>query len=647
MRREMKAVAAARQWWAARRPSAESRSNGTTLGTSSVRPLSAHIARGSSFSLVLLAGAMIACAAIGFAETRYSDLRLQSEQHAALQRALDEMRAVFGDVGQFDYGQIQLIERRSGLQGLRFETDPAPDSGREIQSLQNAQGRILGWFSWTPDRALIKAMNLLWGLVGLAGVALVLCATIAGRATQRLAHSLAHSTETTRKLTSEDTLTGLANQRVMVESLDRMLSRRGAGKVAFALLDLDGFHEVNDTVGHQGGDAVLLTIVERFQAVLPAGALLGRFEDDEFAVIASGDDADTAFMLIGVLRAALSDPIVAGQPWQLTAGIGVAQAPEDGATGEQLVRRAGLALRAAKRDGRGAARRFEPYIELENSDRRFVLRELKTAVSLQTFDVHYQPIVAADGSGTVGVEALLRWTHPKRGSIAPSVFIPLAEENGLMSELGEFVLRRALADAMRWPGVFVAVNLSPVQIRDPHLVDLVGAVMAETGIAPSRVVLEMTEGILIDDPDETQARLEALQALGVSIALDDFGAGFSSLSYLQKFPFQRLKIDRAFVASLGVVGNAAAIIHSIVTLGHALGMSVLAEGIETDEQRVLLRLAGCDEMQGFLFAKPCPAKAIDALLAGHAGHEALPQAATARHGRHGCLLTHAPAAAIY
>ena len=284
-------------------------------------------------------------------------------------------------------------------------------------------------------------------------------------------------------------------------------------------------------------------------------------------------------------------------------------------TGEELMRRASLALRAAKREGRGRTRRFEPQIEAEYAERRNLLRELETAISLQAFDVHYQPVVAASGGAIVGVEALLRWTHPTRGAIAPSVFIPLAEQSGLMSQLGEIVLRRALSDGARWKGLSVAVNLSPLQIRDPWLVDLVGAIMAETGIAPSRVVLEVTEGILIDNPQDAQTRLQALRALGVSIALDDFGTGYSSLSYLQKFPFDQLKIDRAFVASLGASGNTGAIIQSIVTLGHALGMKVLAEGVESDEQRVLLRLAGCDEMQGYLFARPGPAAEIDKALA--------------------------------
>jgi EAL domain-containing protein (putative c-di-GMP-specific phosphodiesterase class I) len=240
---------------------------------------------------------------------------------------------------------------------------------------------------------------------------------------------------------------------------------------------------------------------------------------------------------------------------------------------------------------------------------------LQTAIPLQMFDVHYQPIVAAAGGAIIGVEALVRWNHPTRGDIPPSVFVPLAEQSGMMSQLGEIVLRRALADAARWPHLSVAVNLSPVQIRDRWLVDLVAAVIQETEIDPSRVVLEVTEGVLIDNPQETQARLEALRALGVSVALDDFGTGYSSLSYLQRFPFDRLKIDRAFVASLGTSPSTGAIIQAIVTLGHGLGMKVLAEGVETEEQRVLLRLAGCDEMQGYLFARPGPAAEIDDALA--------------------------------
>jgi diguanylate cyclase (GGDEF)-like protein len=606
----MTAAAAAREWWAAhRRCSRESVRSFVRDGKNS------RALRPALFLPAFLAGAMIVFAAIGFAVTQLGESRLQAERHAALRLALDEFGGASGDAGQFDDARLRLIERRAGVTDLRFDAAPTPDAGRELQSLHDARGRIVGWFSWMADSAHFRAMDRMWALLVAVGAALALCAVLAVRGLQALLRSLESSTETVRKLTRQDELTGLPNHRVMIESLADALARRGSGIVVFALIDLDGFRDVNDTLGRAAGDTVLLNIAERLRAGLPAGALFGRFEDDEFAVIVSSDDRRTATVLTEALRASLLRPMFIDRMWQIAAGIGIAQAPEDGTTGEELMRRASLALRAAKREGRGKARRFEPQIEAEYAERRSLLRELETAISLQAFDVHYQPVVAASGGAIVGVEALLRWTHPTRGAIAPSVFIPLAEQSGLMSQLGEIVLRRALSDGARWKGLSVAVNLSPLQIRHPWLVDLVSAIMAETGIAPSRVVLEVTEGILIDNPQEAQTRLQALRALGVSIALDDFGTGYSSLSYLQKFPFDQLKIDRAFVASLGASGNTGAIIQSIVTLGHALGMKVLAEGIENDEQRVLLRLAGCDEMQGYLFARPGPAAEIDKALA--------------------------------
>ena len=585
--------------------------------TESAEGSNTTIARIALLLPLFVAGAMLLCAATGFTVSRLSEGRIEAEQRAVLQQALDEFRAQFGDVDAPDDAQLRTIARRSGLGDLRFDANPVGDGGRALQSLHDPRGRIVGWFNWAADRGLVGAMDRLWGLLALVGVALGLCALLAMRAARQLLRSLDRSAEAMRKLTSQDALTGLPNHRVMLEHLDTALARRRSGVVVFALIDLDGFREVNDTLGRAGGDAVLMSIAEHLRAGLLPGATLGRFEEDEFAVIISRDDRRAADLLVESLRASLLRPIFMDRMWQITACIGVAEAPEDGTSGEEIARRAGLALRAAKRASRGSARRFEPQIETEYAERRFLLHELQSAVALQSFDVEYQPIVAAEGGAMVGVEALLRWTHPTRGPISPSVFIPLAEQSGLMSQLGEIVLRRALSDGVRWPTLSVAVNLSPLQIRDRWLVDLVAAIMAETGIASSRVVLEVTEGILIDNPLEAQARLEALRGLGVSLALDDFGTGYSSLNYLQKFPFDRLKIDRAFVASLGSSGNTGTIIQSIVALGHALGMKVLAEGVENDEQRVLLRLAGCDEMQGYLFAKPGSAAEVDKALARH------------------------------
>jgi EAL domain-containing protein (putative c-di-GMP-specific phosphodiesterase class I) len=305
---------------------------------------------------------------------------------------------------------------------------------------------------------------------------------------------------------------------------------------------------------------------------------------------------------------------VANQSVQTGVTIGLVHAPEDGETREELNRRADLARRSLERGGSVRIAGFDPDMEQEYQDRLFIKRELRRALAEKDFEVYYQPIVAAEGQRIVGVEALLRWNHSARGMIPPSEFIPVAEQTGLMSQLGEFVLRRALADAVEWPDVYVAVNMSPNQMRDRGIVNLVAAVLADTGMPPERVMLEVTEGVLIDNPDEAKERLAQLRALGCKIALDDFGSGYSSLSYLRRFPIDKLKIDREFVAPLGRSANGGVIIQAIMALGRALGLVVLCEGVETEEQRILLRLAGCDEMQGYLFSKPVPRPTIEGMI---------------------------------
>ena len=609
----MKAAAAARTWWAALRRHSHASERELALNAAS---------QISSYVLIGLALAMLVGAIVGLVVTMHEDSRLAAERHAALQLVLDDLQGSMpAQTGHFDRSLLEAMARRTGLNDLRFDTDDGAVVGREVQSLHDSQGRILGWFSWAPDRTLIVALIWLWSIMGALGIALGTCALLAGGLILRLARTLVANRRTIRKLTSEDPLTGLPNHRVMLEKLNAALEKRQSGNVVLALIDLDGFRDVNDSQGRSGGDALMRQVAERLQASLPPNVQFGRFEDDEFAAIMESNNGDDAAMLAESLRGSLSRPIFMEQNWQVTAGIGIAQAPADGNTAEELSRRADLALRAAKRKGRGTVQTFEPVIEMDNAEKSFIRRELEAAIAACSLEVHYQPVVAAAGAGMIGVEALCRWHHPVRGAIAPSVFIPLAEQSGLMPALGEFVLRRALTDGARWPNLTVAVNLSPLQIRDPKLLDLIAGIAHESGIAPSRVILEITESVLIEDPQATQQRLEALRALGVGLALDDFGTGYSSLSYLQKFPFSQIKIDRAFVASLGSTATAGAVIQSIVTLGHALGMKVLAEGIETDEQRVLLRLAGCDEMQGYLFGKPRAAEVVDKAVARLAAPE--------------------------
>jgi predicted signal transduction protein with EAL and GGDEF domain len=309
---------------------------------------------------------------------------------------------------------------------------------------------------------------------------------------------------------------------------------------------------------------------------------------------------------------------VSEQAVQVNVTVGFAHAPLNADNCDDLARRADLALRAAKRRQRGGLFPFVPAMDAEFDDRRFIERELRRALDEGALDVHYQPIVTSDGARIVGAEALLRWDHPVRGAIAPATFVAAAEQAGLMMKLGEFALRRACADLKRWPGLYVAVNLSPVQVRDPALCELVADALRQSGIEPSRLVLEITEGVLIDDPEAAKAELAALRARGVKLALDDFGTGYSSLTYLQRFPFDKLKIDKGFVAPLGRDATSQALIAAIVGLGRALDLTILAEGVETEEQRVLLRLAGCAELQGFLFANPGPREALDRLVAATA-----------------------------
>ena len=524
----------------------------------------------------------------------------------------------------FDEPVIRSLEKASGVEGLRFEAEPTRhDAG--LHSQIDRRGRIVGWFSWDARRPMTDAMLSLWPLQAAVGAGFLAFAMLSMVHIRRTELGLAESEGRVEKAACEDPLTGLPNRRRTLEMLDRALAERGPDQVVtFAFLDLDVFRDVNEVHGHEGGDQLLAAVAARLRGALPATATVGRIDGDEFAVIMTVDDASAAINAASAGVRALSGPFwIADQQVQVGASIGLSEAPRDGNTRGDLIRRADLALRSAKQRGRGRVVGFANELEQEMRERRFIERELRRALSENTLDVHYQPIVAGDGLRMVGVEALLRWEHPVRGNIPPAVFVSVAEQTGMMPRLGEFVLRRALADARPWQDLFVAVNLSPVQMRDRGLVDLVSTVIAESGIDPSRVVLEITEGVLIENPEEAKQRLKQLRALGLKIALDDFGSGYSSLSYLRRLPIDKLKIDKEFVAPLGRSANGGVIVQAIIALGRALGLSVLAEGVEKEEQRILLRLAGCDEMQGYLFSAAVPRTSIDRqILTG----EAAPQA---------------------
>src|SRR6185312_7843671 len=402
----------------------------------------------------------------------------------------------------------------------------------------------------------------------------------------------------------------------ILELLDLSLAERADDELTtFALIELDGIDDIAAHQGVLGGDELISAVARRLKEVLPAQVSCGRIASDEFGLILTAGRHVDAEIIIRQAIDAISRPYWVDSVLRLSAHAGFAQAPAHAATRGELTRRADLALRAAAKRGPGAIVAFDLAIDTVSTDQKFIHRELPRAISANDLDLHYQPIVSSQGGRMVGVEALLRWDHATRGSIPPTTFIPVAEQMGLMGTIGAFVLRRALREAKRWPeDLYIAVNLSPLQVRDGTIVDLVLSALVESGVSPGRLVLEITEGVLIDNPDEMVKRIKDLHELGVRVALDDFGSGYSNLGYLQRFPLDKIKIDQSFVAALGRSSNGGVIIQAMVTLGRALGLSVLVEGVETEHQRVLLRLAGCDEMQGFLFAKPAPASAIDVLL---------------------------------
>ena len=564
---------------------------------------------------VLAMGGTLLASAIGFEVARQSDERLWSEQRASLRNATAEFRNLFGKANAIDPRFVRMVEQSVGLEGLKFEIDPGLNE-RELQPVMDAQGRIAGFLTWQKAHPMLRAMQRLMPFIAAIAIVLVGFAGISLAQLARARHELAASEEFARRAADQDKLTGLPNHAKTLELLDLALAERAGDDVTtFALIEIDGMADVNAQLGVLGSDELTVAVARRLKQALPAQAVCGRIGSDEFAVAltaGSGVDAGT------ILRSTLE--VIARPHWidtvvRISAHAGFAQAPRHAETRGELTRRAGLALRAAAKKGPGAIVGFERAIDTVSTDQKFIQRELPRALTANELELHYQPIVAAQGGRIVGVEALLRWTHATRGPIPPAIFIPVAEQMGLMDTLGAFVLRRALSEAKRWPDLYVAVNLSPLQVRDASIVELVRAVLAESSVPPARLMLEITEGVLIDNPDEMVKRIEDLHALGVRIALDDFGSGYSNLGYLQRFPLDKLKIDRSFVTALGNSANGGVIIQAIVALGRALGLTVVVEGVETEQQRVLLRLAGCDEMQGYLFARPAPAKAIDRLLA--------------------------------
>jgi len=423
------------------------------------------------------------------------------------------------------------------------------------------------------------------------------------------------------RLARHDVLTGLPNRALFHETLERSLAdivQRG-GACAVLYLDLDGFKSVNDSLGHQAGDELLRRVAAGLRGIAGDGAV-ARLGGDEFAVLSAGGAAEAGALAERLIALFDSPFSVGGHRVGVGLSVGIALAPEHGTDAEPLYRRADLALYRAKAEGRGTYRIFTPAMDEEAEERRVLERDLRQALDDNTLGLHYQPQVDGHTGALVGFEALLRWTHPVRGSVSPNLFVPLAEETGLIVALGDWVLREACREAAQWAQPLkVAVNLSPRQFQKPDLPETVLAILAETGLSPDRLELEVTESIIINDMARAVGILRRLKSYGIRISMDDFGTGYASLATLQAFPFDKLKIDRSFVAQLGTGPQAAVIVRAVLSLGRSLGMGVVAEGVETHAQMKFLTEEACGEMQGYLFGRPRPITDYAAAVGGPAG----------------------------
>jgi diguanylate cyclase (GGDEF)-like protein len=527
--------------------------------------------------------------------------------------------AVHVAVVYLDEDFFARIGRQYALAGAHYAI--ASDAGGTSRSaaMRNRFGRIIGYLVWkpfAPGRQVTAALGpVLLLVLLLTTLVLYMLASRLARRTQDLEDSRHHA----QHRAMHDDLTGLGNRAMFEQRLDEALSRARRHKSLLALLyiDLDRFKQVNDTLGHPAGDALIQQVAQRLVAEVRGYDLVARLGGDEFAIlIGEPEDARAVERICARIVAELERPFdLQGSQAFIGASIGVVITPLHGNDRTELTRKADIALYKAKNEGRSRFLFFTPDMDLDVRMREESYRELRQALAdcEHQLRVHYQPIYAVEDGCMVGVEALLRWQHPEQGLVGPADFIRSAEEAGLIEVVGDWVLRRAIRDARAWPSLRVAVNVSPIQLRSRTFVDTVQQVLAEGGVAPERLELELTETALMAASGDVARSLAELRALGVACALDDFGTGYSSLSHIRDFAVDRIKIDRSFVNAVNTVPGAA-LVEAIVSLASANGLRLTAEGVEAEEQYAFLRRVGCHEVQGFLLSRPVPAAQVPALM---------------------------------
>ncbi len=549
---------------------------------------------------------------------------------ASVMRMIPDSKLVTGPPGRqpilisIRFLDGKLMGDLSRIRGIRdAQIVPAPAStktGMYSVPLRSSQGMLVGHLGWRPDmpgRDILRSIAKRGGAAAAALIALLAALVfVVGRLMFRDARSIGaleaarvelHAKEARAQyLANHDVLTALPNRAAFNRVVDGAAGNVAPQALGVLLIDLDKFKHVNDTLGHLAGDQLIQSVAARLSARLPNGGLLARLGGDEFAICLTEHlEEEMLRTLAEACLAELRKPFpILGSEVQIGGSIGIATGTPRSSDRTELLRKADIAMYSVKASGRDGYRFFTAEMDESLTNRRGLEEDLRKALGArQQLFVAYQPKMDANGATVVGLEALVRWDHPAKGLLTPDLFIPIAEEAGLIHALGGWVLAEACRVSKQWPGLTMAVNVSPVQFKADGFAATVRSIVQTCGVDPRQIELEVTEGILIDDAEEVRTALNDLRGAGFRIALDDFGTGYSSLSYLKRFKVDRLKIDKSFVKRIGRDQEAIAIVQAVIALGHAMNLSVTAEGVETKEQGSLLRTIGCNELQGYLFSK--------------------------------------------
>ncbi|WP_455272905.1 bifunctional diguanylate cyclase/phosphodiesterase [Rhizobium herbae] len=513
---------------------------------------------------------------------------------------------------------VAEISETFNISGLSLDAYPIP--GRLEAMLTDVVGNKVAVFTWPPEAPGTKSYARVEDDLWTAGAVLVLFLCGIGAVGAVTVRSLKASESRSRHKALHDALTGLLNRAGLLEGIAKASAEANSDNTAVWLhfIDLDGFKGVNDAWGHTVGDELIAAVARRLTDTLPESATIARMGGDEFAIVTVEKPSVLRTHDVGhQIQAALGAVFeIGGRTIEIGASVGVAISPCGGVETGELIRRADIALYRAKDLGRGVTIEFEDSFD-DDTDRQANLEaQLRTTLANGGIDVSFQPLVDAQSGMICSVEALARWVTDGGNRIGPDVFIPLAERSGLIDLLGLQVLKKSLQAAAAWPEIGLAVNVSPLQLKNPRFVKQVTDALTSAGFDPGRLSIELTEGVLISNPDQARRAIDGLKAAGIKIALDDFGSGFASIGTLRQFGFDRMKVDRSLILALDRDQNAGAVLHATIALANALDIPVTAEGIETEAQARILRLSGCDALQGYLFSKPISAEQVTEVYFG-------------------------------